>query len=88
VPSVHIDLPVTMTSPDPPMTVQCDGGTVGEALRDLVTRSPRYAAQVFFKDCLNVMVVLNGTQLEPARAKGTGLQDGDVLKLVTRVGGG
>jgi molybdopterin converting factor small subunit len=88
VPSVRISLPATMTSPEPPATVDCDGATVGDALRDLAARSPRYGQRVFYNERLLVSVVLNGAHLSPMAAQQTELHDGDVLELVTPVAGG
>jgi sulfur-carrier protein len=88
VPSVRVGLPATMTSPEPPTTVECLGDTVGEALRDLVARSPRYAQRVFYNDRLLVSIVLNGSHLSPVGAQERELHDGDLLELVTPVAGG
>ena len=86
--TIRISLPATLTSPEAPTTLECVGGTVGEALRDLTTRSPRFSRRVFYNDRLLVSVVLNGAHLSPAAAQDTGLHDGDLLELVTPVAGG
>ncbi len=86
--SIRVSLPAILTSPEPPSTVECEGATVNEALRDLVTRSPRYSPRVFYNDRLLVSVVLNGAHLSPIAAKDTLLSDGDLLELVTPVAGG
>jgi molybdopterin converting factor small subunit len=88
VPSVSISLPATLTSPEPATTVQCDGATVAEALRDLAARSPRYGRRIFYNDRLLVSVVLNGGHVSPVAARDTLLSDGDRLELVTPVAGG
>jgi molybdopterin converting factor small subunit len=88
VPSVRISLPATLTSPEAPTTVECEGGTVGEALRDLAARAPRYGQRVFYQDRLLVSVVLNGAHLSPVAAQDTALHVGDELELVTPVAGG
>lgn len=87
-PTIHISLPATLTSPEAPCVLECRGATVDEALRDLVAGSPRYAQRVFYNDRLLVSVVLNGAHLSPVVAKDTGLSDGDLLELVTPVAGG
>jgi molybdopterin converting factor small subunit len=86
--TIRISLPATLTSPEAPTTVDCEGTTVDEALHDLVARSPRYAQRVFYNDRLLVSVVLNGGHLSPMAAKDTPLRDGDLLELVTPVAGG
>ncbi len=87
-PSVRISLPSTLTSPEAPVTVECEGATVAEALGDLAARSPRYGQRIFYGDRLLVSVVLNGSHLSPLAAKDTELHDGDLLELVTPVAGG
>ena len=87
-PSVQTSLPATLTSPEPPTTMECDGATVAEALRDVAARKPRYGQRIFYNDRLLVSVVLNGGHLSPVVALGTELHDGDHLELVTPVAGG
>lgn len=87
-PTIRISLPATLTSPEAPATVECEGGTVAEALRTLADRSPRYGQRIFYDDRLLVSVVLNGSHLSPLIAKDTELHDGDLLELVTPVAGG
>ncbi len=87
-PSVQISLPATLTSPEPPTTVECDGATVAEALRHVAVQQPRYGQRIFYNDRLLVSVVLNGGHLSPMVAQDTELQDGDHLELVTPVAGG
>jgi molybdopterin converting factor small subunit len=88
VPSVQISLPSTLTSPEPPTTMECDGATVAEALRHVAAQSPRYGQRIFYNDRLLVSVVLNGGHLSPVVAQETELHDGDRLELVTPVAGG
>jgi sulfur carrier protein ThiS len=88
VPSVQISLPATLTSPEPPTTVACDGATVAEALRRVAVQQPRYGQRIFYNDRLLVSVVLNGGHLSPMVAQDTELHDGDRLELVTPVAGG
>jgi molybdopterin converting factor small subunit len=88
VPSVSISLPATLTSPEPATTVQCEGATIAEALRDLAERTPRYGRRIFYDGRLLVSVVLNGGHISPVVAQDTALSDGDQLELVTPVAGG
>ena len=87
-PRVQISLPATLTSPEPPTTVECGGATVAEALRDIAAQKPRYAQRIFYDDRLLVSVLLNGGHLSPVVAQETELHDGDHLELVTPVAGG
>src|SRR5665647_2677998 len=50
VPNVQVTLPATLTSPEPAVVLDCDAGTVAEALRAAVAQAPRFAQRVFFKD--------------------------------------
>lgn len=86
--SVQISLPSTLTSPEPPTTMECDGATVAEALRHVAVQKPRYEQRIFYNDRLLVSVVLNGGHLSPLVARDTELHDGDRLELVTPVAGG
>jgi molybdopterin converting factor small subunit len=88
VPNVQVALPAALTSPEPPVILACEAGTVAEALRAAVAQAPRYAQRIFFNDRLLVSVVLNGRHLAPAAAQGTPLATGDRLDVVPPVAGG
>jgi molybdopterin converting factor small subunit len=88
VPNVQVTLPATLTSPEPAVVLDCDAGTVAEALRAAVAQAPRFAQRVFFKDRLLVSVVLNGRHLAPAAAQNTPLAAGDRLEVMPPVAGG
>jgi molybdopterin converting factor small subunit len=88
VPNVQVTLPATLTSPEPAVVLDCDAGTVAEALRAAVAQAPRFAQRVFFKDRLLVSVVLNGRHLAPASAQNTPLAAGDRLEVMPPVAGG
>jgi len=88
VPSVHVTLPAALTSPEPAVILDCEAGTVAEALRAAVAQAPRYAQRIFFNDRLLVSVVLNGRHLAPAAAQATPLTDGDRLEVMPPVAGG
>ena len=87
-PSVQVTLPAALTSPEPAVVLDCDAGTVAEALRAAVAQAPRFAQRVFFKDRLLVSVVLNGRHLAPAAAQNTPLAAGDRLEVMPPVAGG
>ena len=87
-PNVQVTLPATLTSPEPAVVLDCDAGTVAEALRAAVAQAPRFAQRVFFKDRLLVSVVLNGRHLAPAAAQNTPLAAGDRVKVMPPVAGG
>ena len=87
-PRVQISLPATLTTPEPPTTMEGVGATVGEALRDVAAQAPRYSQRIFYDDRLLVSVVLNGDHVSPVGAQDRELHDGDRLELVTPVAGG
>ncbi|MCX6373508.1 MAG: hypothetical protein NTX16_10595, partial [Actinobacteria bacterium] len=67
-PSVQVVLPAALTSPEPPAVLDCDAGTVAEALRAAAAQAPRFAQRIFFGDRLLVSVVVNGRHVAPAAA--------------------
>jgi molybdopterin converting factor small subunit len=87
-PSVHVSLPAALTSPEPPVVLDCEASTVAEALRAAVAQAPRFAQRIFFNDRLLVSVVLNGRHLAPAAAQNTRLAAGDRLEVMPPVAGG
>ena len=87
-PSVHVSLPAALTSPEPPVVLDCEAGTVSEALHVAVAQAPRYAQRVFFNDRLLVSIVLNGRHLTPAAALATTLAAGDRVEIMPPVAGG
>jgi len=87
-PNVHVCLPAALTSPEPPVILHCEAGTVAEALRAAVAQAPRYAQRLFFNDRLLVSVVLNGRHLAPAATPSTRLGEGDRLDVFPPVAGG
>ena len=87
-PSVHVSLPAALTAPERPVVLDCEAGTVAEALRAAVAQAPRYAQRIFFNDRLLVSVVVNGRHLAPAAALATTLAAGDRVEVMPPVAGG
>jgi len=87
-PTVHVSLPAVLTSPEPPVIIACEAGTVGEALRAAVAQAPRFAQRIFYGDRLLVGVAVNGRHLPPAAALATTLAAGDQVDVVPPVAGG
>ena len=86
--SVQVAFPAALTSPEPPLVLDCLADTVGEALRAAVAQAPRYAQRIFFNDRLLVSVVLNGRHLAPVTALATALAAGDTVEVMPPVAGG
>jgi molybdopterin converting factor small subunit len=87
-PIVHVSFPAVLTSPEPPVALECEAGSVEEALRAAVTQAPRFAPRIFFNDRLLVTVVVNGRHLEPAAALTATLAAGDLVEVMSPVAGG
>ena len=87
-PSVHVSLPAALTSPEPPVVLDCEAVTVAEALRAAVAQAPRFAQRMFYGERLLVTVALNGRHLPPAAALATTLATGDQVDLMPPVAGG
>jgi molybdopterin converting factor small subunit len=88
VPSVQVVLPVALTSPEPAAVLDCEAGTVAEALRAAVAQAPRFAQRIFFNDRLLVSVVVSGRHLSPAAALATTLVADDRVEAIPPVAGG
>jgi len=88
VPNVQVVLPAALTSPEPPVVLDCDARTVAEALRAAVAQAPRFAQRIFFNDRLLVSVVVNGQHVAPAAALMTTLVAGDRVEAMPPVAGG
>ena len=87
-PSVQVTLPAVLTSPEPAVVLDCEAGTVAEALRAAVAQAPRYAQRIFYGDRLLVSVVVNGRHLAPAAALATTLATADRVEVMPPVAGG
>ena len=87
-PAITVGLPTSLTAPAPAQDYALEAATVDEALRTLVDRAPQYAQRVFYRDRLLVVVMLNGSQLPPGRARETQLSTGDRLDILMPVAGG
>lgn len=87
-PSVQVVLPAALTSPEPPVVLDCEAGTIAEALRAAVAQAPRFAQRIFFDDRLLVSVVVNGRHVAPAAALTTTLVSGDRVEAMPPVAGG
>ena len=86
--AVNVGLPAALTSPEPPLELTCDAGTVGEALRAVVAQAPWLAPRIFYRQRPLVTVVLNGRHLPPATALESAVSDGDQLRVMPPVAGG
>jgi molybdopterin converting factor small subunit len=70
------------------VVLDCEAGTIAEALRAAVAQAPRFAQRIFFDDRLLVSVVVNGRHVAPAAALTTTLVSGDRVEAMPPVAGG
>jgi len=87
-PAVSVTVPPSITGPEQQLEVSCEAATVGEALRAVAARAPRYAQRLFFRDRLLVSVLVNGVVVPPAGALDTTLTEGDRVEVMAPVAGG
>jgi len=87
-PAVSVTLPPSITGPDPQLEVACDAATVGEALRAVAVRAPRYAQRLFYEERLLVSVLVNGAVVPPPGALDRPLAGGDHIEVMVPVAGG
>ncbi len=86
--AVSVTLPSSITSPQPRYEADIEAADVGEALRLVAARAPRFAQRLFYKDRLLVTVLVNGRLLPPADALARPLSDGDRIDVMPPVAGG
>jgi len=86
--TVTVSLPAALTSPEAPLELSVEAGTVGEALRAVAAQAPRFAQRLFYKGRPLVTVVLNGRHLPPSSALATETSAGDRIQLMPPVAGG
>jgi molybdopterin converting factor small subunit len=87
-PAVIVSLPAALTSPEAPLELAVEAGTVGDALRAVAMQAPRFAQRLFYKGRPLVTVVLNGRHLPPSGALATETTAGDRIQLMPPVAGG
>jgi molybdopterin converting factor small subunit len=86
--AVIVSLPAALTSPEAPLELSVEAGTVGDALRAVAAQAPRFAQRIFYKGRPLVTVVLNGRHLPPSGALATETSAGDRIQLMPPVAGG
>jgi MoaD family protein len=87
--AVSVKLPVGMTTGDGRRAIECDAGTVGEAVEKAIAAEPRMRARVFREDGrMYAGVFLNGRNIQAREGLGTTLEDGDKLAIVPPLSGG
>ena len=69
--------------------MECEGGTVAEALADCVSRTPRLRSRIFREDgSVWVGVFVNGRNVRQREGLDTILADGDEIRLLPPIAGG
>ena len=84
-----IRLPVGIAGSEGPARMECEGGTVRDALVDCVARQPRLKTRIFRDDgTVWVGVFVNGRNVRQGDGLSTPLADGDEIKLLPPIAGG
>jgi molybdopterin converting factor small subunit len=86
--AVIVSLPAALTSPEAPLELSVEAGTVDDALRAVAAQAPRFAQRLFYKGRPLVTVILNGSHLPPSGALATQTSAGDRIQLMPPVAGG
>ena len=86
--AVIVSLPAALTSPEAPLELSVEAGTVDDALRAVAAQAPRFAQRLFYKGRPLVTVILNGRHLPPSGTLATETSAGDRIKLMPPVAGG
>lgn len=86
---VYVKLPVGLALPGSQARLECEGGTVGEALADCLDKEPRLRSRIFREDgALWVGVFLNGRNIRQNHGLDSLLADGDELRILPPIAGG
>lgn len=85
---ITVHLPASLTAPERARDVELEATTVRDAVAQVVAREPGLAPRILHDGRPLVGFVLNGRQLRPSEALGTGLAHGDRLELFPPVAGG
>jgi MoaD family protein len=85
----RIKLPVGLVGVDGPRELECDGASVGDALRDCVAKDPRLKPRIFREDGgVWVGIFVNGRNIRSINGMETELADGDEIRLMPPIAGG
>jgi sulfur-carrier protein len=86
--SVRLRLPVGITGSSGPSYLECEGATVGDALKDCVSREPRLHSRIYHNGEVWVGIFVNGRNVREGLGLQTPLNDGDEIRLLPPVSGG
>jgi sulfur-carrier protein len=87
--TVTVKMPLALVGRDAPQSLEVQGATVGEALRDCVAKQPRLESRIFRADGnVWVGIILNGRSIFSGAGLDEPVTDGDEIKLMPPVAGG
>ncbi len=85
---VRVKLPLGVTYPDPQKELECEGGTVEEALTAAIAAEPRLEPRIYKDGRLYVGVFVNDRNIAHLGGLTAPLSDGDVIRVLPPIAGG
>jgi molybdopterin converting factor small subunit len=85
---VRVKLPLGVTYPEAQKELECEGATVGEAIRAAIVAEPRLEPRIFKDGELYVGVFVNDRNMRALGGLEAPLSDGDVIRVLPPIAGG
>ena len=82
-------MPLGIAGVEGPARMECEGGTISEALADCVARQPRLGPRIFREDgSVWAGVFVNGRNVRKVGGLDAPLKEGDEIRLLPPIAGG
>ena len=85
---VRVKLPLGVTYPEPQKELECEAGTVEEALTAAIAAEPRLEPRVYKDGRLYVGVFVNDRNVANLGGLAATLSEGDVIRVLPPIAGG
>lgn len=86
--TVRVKLPLGVTYPEPQRDLECEGGTVQEALAAAIVAEPRLEPRIYRDGKLCVGVFVNNRNIVNLGGLTAPVTDGDVIRVLPPISGG